>query len=125
MKFTCIQSPNKINRNDRHDGRIQRTTTLGSDTHPIVLQAELEKTNKKAKTTATEVGKCRTAIKTVENKLATLLTTEKSSKRFDKLEAMFAAVSEPPRRISNSGKAMLTEKRKGQEIAEANINNGE
>jgi primosomal protein N'' len=82
-------------------------------THILSLQVELEKTNKKTKNMAKYVAKCRTAITMVETKLETLSTTEEGSKQFDKIAAMFAAVSEPLRRFSDRGKAMLTQKRKG------------
>jgi hypothetical protein len=93
--------------------------------HILALQVELGKVSKKTDNTATEVSKCRQAISTMETKLSTISSAEENTKRFDKIEAMISVMSEPLQRISYNSKAMLTGKRKGQEITEGGHNNGE
>jgi hypothetical protein len=86
----------------------------------IGLQAELEATNRKSDIAITDIRKCKTAIHTVETKLASLPTAEETNSRFDRIESMLSATfnASKPRITSNN---TITGKRKEQVLS---IDNG-
>jgi hypothetical protein len=87
-------------------GKISNTQYQNQN-NIITLQSGLERVDQKTKIATKEIEKFKTAIITMESKLATLSTTEDSNKRFDKIEALL--VDNPGRKRRASSRGMRKE----------------
>jgi CII-binding regulator of phage lambda lysogenization HflD len=80
----------------------------------IGLQTELEAVNRKADISLTDIRKCKSAIMTMETKLASLSTAEEMNNRFDRIESMLSATFNATTTSRLTNKSTVTGKRKEQ-----------